>query len=181
MNKKLVKQDFFLDHTSVVAQKLLGCFLIREYKGRIIKAKITETEAYRGVHDLACHASKGITERTKTMFGPPGRLYIYMVYGMHYMLNIVTEKEGYPAAVLIRGMHLLKPNNISENLDGPGKITKRIHLNKNQNGLRLDHDSKIWVEAVKRENRSGIIKGPRIGVDYAGHCKNWKWNFKLVD
>ena len=100
---------FFERPTVKVARELLGKFLVRKIGNRIIKARIIETEAYCGIKDLACHASKGLTERTKVMFGPAGFSYVYMIYGMYHCLNIVTEKEGNPAAVLIRAAEILNP------------------------------------------------------------------------
>ena len=103
---KRLDGKFFERPTVKVAQELLGKFLVRKIGKKIIRAKITETEAYCGTRDLACHASKGLTERTKVMFGPAGFSYVYMIYGMYHCLNIVTEKEGNPSAVLIRGVEV---------------------------------------------------------------------------
>src|SRR3989344_3265504 len=100
----ILDEKFFNRKTLAVARDLIGCFLVRRFKGKTFRLKITETEAYIGPHDLASHASKGRTARTEIMFGKAGTLYIYFIYGMYYMLNIVTEKAGYPAAVLIRGV-----------------------------------------------------------------------------
>src|SRR3954469_11003653 len=102
--KKVLSNTFFDRDTATVAQELLGTFLVRKIGRKEIAAMITETEAYDGPHDLASHASKGKTQRTEIMFGHPGNFYIYLVYGMHEMLNIVTREHGYPAAVLIRGI-----------------------------------------------------------------------------
>src|SRR3989344_3571341 len=119
-----LNREFFNRNTVVVARELLGKYLVRRVVEnraalpngqkpdfhypveRVIRAKITETEAYCGPNDLACHASRGMTPRTKVMFGPPGRAYIYLIYGMHHCLNIVTEKERWPAAVLIRAAEI---------------------------------------------------------------------------
>ena len=192
----IIKRKFYNNDTVKIAKDLLGCFLVRKYRGKIIKAMITETEAYRGHYDLASHASRGKTERNKIMFGKAGKAYIYLVYGMHYMLNIVTEEKDFPAAVLIRGAKLLghpmskcKMTSDVLVLDGPAKLTKYLHINKSLNGHNLTKGEKLWIE--KRHPMSKgkktsdvshfeIIKSPRIGVDYAKHCKNWKWNFKAV-
>src|SRR3989344_7227500 len=114
-----LNREFFNRNTVVVARELLGKYLVRKIGSKIVRAKITETEAYCGPRDLACHASRGMTPRTKVMFGPPGRAYIYLIYGMYHCLNIVTEKEGYPAAVLIRGCELA---------DGPGKTCRDLKI-----------------------------------------------------
>jgi DNA-3-methyladenine glycosylase len=106
MNNMILDQNFYQRDTRKVAQELLGCILVRKLGRKIIKAVITETEAYKGENDLASHASKGRTPRTEMMFGEAGHAYIYMIYGMYFMLNIVTEKKDYPAAVLIRGVEI---------------------------------------------------------------------------
>jgi len=170
----VIKRDFYNRNTVKVAQELLGCFLVRKYRGKIIRAAITETEAYRGKYDLACHASKGRTQRTEIMFGHPGHAYVYMVYGMYFMLNVVTEEKDFPAAVLIRG---LKVNN--QNLNGPGKLTKFLSIDKLLNGHDLTKRYELWLEYPKKKRRFKIEKSPRIGVDYAKHSKKWQWNFKI--
>ncbi|MDP3696754.1 MAG: DNA-3-methyladenine glycosylase [Candidatus Taylorbacteria bacterium] len=104
-----LSRKFFNRPTVAVAKELLGKYLCRRIAGKVIRAKITETEAYCGTKDLACHASKGLTPRTKIMFGPPGYAYVYMIYGMYHCLNIVTERKNYPAAVLIRSCELINP------------------------------------------------------------------------
>ena len=167
----LIKRKFYNRNTIQVAQDLLGCFLVREYRGKIIKAMITETEAYRGHYDLASHAVRGKTERNKIMFGESGCAYIYLIYGMHFMLNVVTEKKDFPAAVLIRG---------AENLNGPAKLTKYFHINQSLNSYDLTKGKKLWLEYPSEKVKFKIIKSPRIGVDYAKHCRKWKWNFKAV-
>ena len=170
----ILKHNFFDRNTVKVARDLLGCFLVRKYKGKIIKAMITETEAYRGTHDLASHASRGRTQRTEIMFGHPGRAYVYMIYGMYFMLNIVTEKKDFPAAVLIRGVKIK-----SRDLNGPGKLTKFLVIGKSLNNHDLTKREKLWLEYPEKKKRHKIEKSPRIGVDYAKHAKNWKWNFKI--
>lgn len=173
----IVKRDFYDQPTVRVARELLGCFLVRKYRGKILRARITETEAYRGEYDLACHASRGRTGRTEIMYGQAGHAYIYLVYGMHQMINVVTEKKDFPSAVLIRavGLEGKKPA-----LNGPGKVTKFFHIDKTLNGHDLTHGEKLWLECPKNKGKLKIIRSPRIGVDYAGHCKAWKWNFRVV-
>ena len=119
----ILKRNFYNQDTLIVAKSLLGCFLMRKVNGKIIKAKITETEAYRGKNDLASHASRGRTPRTELMFGEAGHAYIYMIYGMYHCLNIVTEKKDFPAAVLIRSVKIEKTNYKKTN--GPGKLWKK--------------------------------------------------------
>ena len=154
----------------MVAQELLGKFLVRKYRGKIYEAMITETEAYRGFDDKACHASHGKTERNKVMFSKGGTAYVYLIYGMYHCLNIVTEKEGFPAAVLIRGLDY-------KNSDGPGKLCRAFKITKeNSNGLDLCGNT-LWLEdrGVKVEYK----KLKRIGIDYAKECANWLWRFKI--
>lgn len=130
----MLKQAFYNQNTLNVAQKLLGCFLNRRIDdGRIVKARIIETEAYIGQDDLACHASKGRTKRNEAMFGPAGRWYVYMIYGMYHCLNVVTEDKGFPAAVLIRAVKL-DPASLklcgARCLCGPGKLCRDLKIDR---------------------------------------------------
>jgi len=181
-----VNQKFFNRNTVIVAKDLLGKFLVRRIGNKIIKARITETEAYCGTKDLACHASKGLTERTKIMFGPPGHFYIYMVYGMYHCLNIVTEKEGNPSAVLIRAAEFsilnLQFSNKSQTikLKGPGILCRELKIDKKFNSIDITKSNLLWVEDDETKiKKSQIKKGKRIGVDYAGKWKNKLWRFYL--
>lgn len=171
--KRILKQDFFNRSTLKVAEELLGKYLVRKYRGKFISAMIIEVEAYDGPKDKASHASRGMTPRTRVMFGPAGHWFVYFTYGMHWMLNVVTGKEGYPAAVLIRGV---------EGVSGPGRVTKFFHIDKRSNGRMADKKSGLWIE-----NRGVKIKGvkikrtPRIGVLYAGsYWSKKKWNLSLT-
>ena len=164
-----LKRKFFNRNTVIVAQELLGKYLVRRVGGKVIATRITETEAYCGRNDLACHASKGLTERTRIMFGPPARAYIYLIYGMYHCLNVVTEKEGYPAAVLIRGCELA---------NGPGKLCRELKINKKLNGIDLCGSKELWFED-RVERPAKINKGNRIGVDYAGKWKDKLWRFYI--
>lgn len=162
-------RDFYNRNTLKVAQDLLGKFLVRKYQNKLYRAEIIETEAYQGFKDKASHASRGVTARNKIMFGPPGFSYVYLIYGMYHCLNIVTEKEGFPAAVLIRGLDF-------PNCDGPGKLCREFKITKKDNGLDLTGDF-LWIE--DRGVKVKYEKLPRIGVDYAGSSKNWPWRFKV--
>jgi len=163
-----LKKDFFTRDVLDVAPGLLSKILaIRSGDGLIRRFKISETEAYRGSEDKACHAYKGRTTRTEIMYHEGGRLYVYFVYGMYWMLNIVTGTENDPQAVLIRGF---------ENCTGPGRVAKLLGIDKSFYGEDLTCSSRIWIE------ESGISPsfetGPRIGVDYAGeYWKNKQWRF----
>lgn len=162
--------DFYLQPTLKVAESLIGKFLVHKTSGKIYAAEIVETEAYAGFDDKASHASRGKTKRNEIMFGPGGFAYVYLIYGMYHCLNFVTEKEGYPAAVLIRGLDFSKA-------DGPGKLCREFVITKqNHNGLDLQKDI-LFVEdrGIKPKK---IVTGPRIGIDYAGECKDWPWRFK---
>jgi len=151
---------FYARPALVVAKELIGKTLVRRMGGHETSVLITETEAYIGPHDLACHGSKGRTPRTEVMFGPPGFWYVYFIYGMHWMLNVVTDTEGHPAAVLFRG---------AGPWNGPAKLTKALHIDKRQNTLAASPDSDLWIEDRGfRVPRRKLLRTPRIGVDYSG-------------
>jgi DNA-3-methyladenine glycosylase len=155
---KALPQAFFNRKTLRVARELIGKYLVREIDGKIIRQKITETEAYVGPHDLACHSSRGKTERNKIMFCEAGTIYVYFTYGMHYMLNIVTEAEDFPSAVLIRG---------TEEVSGPARLTKFLKIDKNLNGSKLGRKSGLWIENAPEVSARNIRRTARIGVAYA--------------
>jgi DNA-3-methyladenine glycosylase len=168
-----LERDFFNRDVLAVAPELLGKYLVRKKGKKILAAKITEVEAYRGTEDLACHASKGLTPRTKVLFGPPGQTYVYLIYGMYYCLNFVTNKEGYPAAVLIRAIEMPGGN-------GPGKLCRLLDISREHNNLAPEN-SLVWVEdrgdyVVRKQ----IQTSKRIGVDYAGAWKDKLWRFVLI-
>lgn len=181
-----VDRAFYARPALDVAPDLLGKVLVRRLNGRNLSGKIVETEAYVGPHDLACHASKGRTPRTDVMFGPPGHAYVYMIYGFHYCLNVVTDAEGYPAAVLIRALEPLQNvewmrrlrNNAECETDianGPGKLCQALSIDKRLN--REDLVRKIlWVEDQGLDSHP-ILTSPRVGVDYAGEYKDKPWRF----
>jgi DNA-3-methyladenine glycosylase len=170
---KILNQKFFNRNTLEVAEELIGKYLVIK-KGNINKsAMIVEVEAYDGPEDKACHAHKGKTERNKVMFGPPGYWYVYLVYGMYWMLNIVTDSKDYPGAVLIRGV---------ENIDGPGKLTKSMEITDYFNNKPAEKSTGLWIEnrgEVIEKNR--IEQTPRIGVEYASEWKNKLYRFVLIN
>jgi DNA-3-methyladenine glycosylase len=159
--------EFFERPAVAVARELLGKVLVVDDRAGRRAARIVETEAYVGEHDLACHASKGRTARTDVLFGPPGRVYMFLIYGMHHCFNVVTEKEGVAAAVLVRAVEPVAgiPSGLST--DGPGKLCRAmgIDLSYNRQDLR---GSRIFLEPAPPLPPRRIAKGPRIGVDYAG-------------
>jgi DNA-3-methyladenine glycosylase len=163
-------QSFFLRDVLEVAPALLGQVIVRQFDdGTIQRFVITETEAYRGEEDLACHASKGRTPRTEVMYWQGGHVYVYLIYGMYWMLNFVTSHEGHPHAVLIRGL---------EGISGPGKVGKALKLDKSFYGEELQTSSRLWVELVNDEILPHTTS-PRVGVDYAGdYWANIHWRFK---
>ncbi len=141
--------------------------------GRV--AEITETEAYQGVEDRACHASKGRTPRTATLFGPSGTLYVYLCYGMHHLLNLVCDRDGVPAAVLIRSVAI--PGLDPRRTNGPGKVCATVGLDRRHHGLHLDDPSCPLVLLPPTGERPQIRCGKRIGVAYAGAWarRRWRW------
>ena len=180
MKKRLqiINRIFYQKNTVKVAQDLLGCFLVREYHGKIWQAMITETEAYVGENDLACHASKGKTSRTEVMYGEPGHAYVYMIYGIYHCLNIVTEKKGFPAAVLIRSVRIKNVDYKKNN--GPGKLCKFLKIDRKLNQWDLTKGKKLWLEKpAQNPAKRDIMVDKRIGIDYAKHCREYLWRFSL--
>ena len=181
-----LSRSFYSRSALEVASDLLGKVLVRRLENRVLAGRIVETEAYVGPHDLACHASKGYTPRTSIMFGPPGYVYVYMIYGFYFCLNVVTERRGYPAAVLIRAVEPLKNLDLMRELrnnpvretniaSGPGKLCMAMSIDKQLNGANL-LGATIWIEDRKLDP-GPIGTSPRIGVDYAGDYKNKPWRF----
>ena len=182
-------RSFYARSTLDVASDLLGKVLVRRLNGQKLSGIIVETEAYVGPHDLACHASKGRTQRTAIMFGPPGFAYVYMIYGFYFCLNVVTEDEGYPAAVLIRAIeplenaHAMKqfrhnPERETNIASGPGKLCMAMQINKELNGEDLT--GRILTIEDRRIAPGTIETSPRVGVDYAGEYKDRPWRFFLA-
>ncbi|HVS79811.1 MAG TPA: DNA-3-methyladenine glycosylase [Candidatus Paceibacterota bacterium] len=155
----LLTRDFFERDALSVARDLIGCYLVRKIGGKREARMIVETEAYIGPEDLASHASKGLTPRTAVMFGPGGVWYVYFIYGMHEMLNIVTGPEGFPSAVLIRGI---------EGAIGPGRLTKALGITRELNKLPAARKTGLWIEAGEKIPDKLVKRTPRIGVAYAG-------------
>lgn len=170
--KRVISSEFFNRNTTDVARELIGKFLVRRVGNKEIALMITETEAYDGFHDRASHASRGMTQRNSVMFGPSGVWYVYLVYGMHEMLNIVTREKGYPAAVLLRGVR---------GYDGPGRLTKALCIDRSMNNKPASRKSGLWIEdrgVVILQ--SHIRRTPRVGIDYAGdYWRRKKWRFVL--
>lgn len=165
---KKLGEDFYIKNCTETAPLLLGKFLCRNINGKIIKAKITETECYFGEANTACHAHKGKTERTKTLYKKGGVAYIYLCYGIHFLFNVVTGPKDMPQAILIRAV---------ENYNGPGKLTKYLQITKSLNEENLITSEKIWIEDSGEITKYKSY--PRIGIDYATEeYKNKLWRFK---
>jgi DNA-3-methyladenine glycosylase len=205
-NNMVLSKKFYQRKTLKIAQDLLGCFLVRKIGNKIIKGMITETEAYIGEDDLACHASKGKTPRTEIMYGEAGHAYVYMIYGMYHCLNIVTERKNFPAAVLIRGIKIINNSPFEKGrwpkargifksplnppfpkgeitFDGPGKLCKFLKIDRKLNGWDLTKGKKLWLEKNSKISAKGgksdIKSDKRIGIDYAQHCKHYLWRFYI--
>jgi len=171
--------SFFERDTLRVARDLLGCTLAVKRSGKVERYRITETEAYDGLDDLASHASRGKTKRNEIMFRRAGHIYVYFTYGMHWMLNIVTGPAGYPAAVLIRGAATLDGKT---HFNGPAKLTKALGITGAFNGKVFSRKTGLWIEAPKPDApKPRIAAGPRVGIDYAGPIWSQKpYRFLLV-
>jgi DNA-3-methyladenine glycosylase len=161
-----LERAFYDRDTVVVAQDLLGKCLVHRSEGIERVGRIVEAEAYLGPHDLAAHSSKGLTGRTRVMFGPPGHAYVYLVYGMHHCMNVVTQAEGTASAVLLRALEPLR--NTDGRTGGPGLLCRAMHIDKRLNGHDLTSDD-FFVADDGYPERFRIVKRPRIGVEYAGH------------
>jgi DNA-3-methyladenine glycosylase len=182
-----IERPFYEQPTIQVARQLLGKYVVRKHPEGKTVGRIVETEAYVGPKDLACHASRGRTARTETMFGPAGRAYVYFIYGFYYCLNIVTEAVDHPSAVLIRavepveGVELMKKRRRTEEVrnlaSGPGKLCQAFAIDKALNGADMCGNV-LYVE-----DRGGpapkVSATPRIGVDYAGKWKDKPWRFLI--
>lgn len=196
MNKrKILPIDFYDRPVTEVAQDLLGKRLVRFLNGQLITGLITETEAYDGMQDLACHARVGKTQRNAVMFGKAGHAYVYFTYGMHWCLNVVTREEGYPAAVLIRAIEPLdglstiamnRPNVAPKNwTNGPAKLTRALAINREQNGIDLTtYLGDLWIEEGSIIEDSRIKSSPRIGISNTPEpwlSKPWRYYFDVLE
>jgi DNA-3-methyladenine glycosylase len=168
----LLPTKFYNRPTLTVAHELLGARLVRILDGVKLVGIITETEAYFGFDDLASHAKAGRTIRTAPMFGPAGRAYVYFTYGNHWMLNAVTEKEGFPAAVLIRAIQPIEGNDViierrqRRDTLGPGKLTQALGITGSENNINLaEANSSLWIEAGQVIPEKSVTIGPRVGLN----------------
>lgn len=163
MNK--LPREFYNRKTLEVAHDLLGKLLVKREGNMTRIGKITEVEAYLGPHDKAAHTSRGVTPRTRVMFGPPGYAYVYLIYGMHHCMNVVTEADGNGAAVLLRALEPVQ--NLSDNTRGPGRLCKAMGIDLSHYGHDLCSDD-LFIAQPTDSEPINIIERPRVGVDYAG-------------
>lgn len=188
--KKVLQQSFYKQDTHIVAKNILGKVLTRRQNNITYTGRITEVEAYVGEDDLACHASKGKTKRTKIMYGAPGHAYVYLIYGMYHCVNIVTEPKNFPAAVLIRAleplsgieqMHTLRhTHNIHNLTTGPGKLCQAMNITREHNGIDVTKSKELYItDDGFSVDEKGIISTPRIGVEYAKHCAAYPWRYYI--
>lgn len=165
---EILQAEFFQRDCLEVAPDLIGKILVHRLpNGKELRERITETEAYRGEEDLACHAAKGRTKRSEMLYREAGTVYIYLCYGVHHLLNVVTGKENQPQGVLFRA---------GEIHQGPGKLTNYLQITKRLNGQSFIHHSEIWLEDDGKIFTSHT--GKRVGIDYAGEIwknKPWRW------
>lgn len=159
----ILSESFFKRDSFLVAEEILGCVLSRKLPDNsIINSIITEVEVYDGFLDKASHAHRGCTKRNHVMFGSPGKAYIYLCYGIHWLFNITTRESGYPAALLIRSVR---------DCEGPGRLTRFFDIHGDQNNQTLNKVNGLWLEAKKVRSSGEILRKPRIGIGYAG--KPW--------
>ena len=185
----ILPRTFYARSTLRVARELLGAQLVRVVDGHKLVGVITEAEAYIGQDDLGCHASVGRTRRTEVMFGAPGHAYVYFTYGNHWMLNVVTEREGFPAAVLLRAIRPLRgaeemsKRRSGRDTLGPGKLTQALGVTGADNGLDLTtRQSRLWIQAGARIPDSAVTKGPRVGLNTVPEpWKSKPWRFLVRD
>lgn len=163
--KPPLPRSFYERDTETVARDLLGMHLVHVLGGTPRVGRIVETEAYLGTHDLASHSSRGRTPRTDVMFGPPGHAYVYLIYGVHNCLNVVTEPEGHAAAVLIRALEPLR--NITTGTKGPGLLCRALGIDRSLSGHDL-LSADLFIAEPEVKEPLKIVTRPRIGVDYAG-------------
>lgn len=172
MMKKKLNKDFFKRDCLEAAPDLIGKIIARKLdNGEIIRLRITETEAYRGEEDTACHASKGRTPRTELLYGEAGIIYVYLCYGIHWLMNVITGEEGFPQGVLFRSC---------EDFNGPAKLTKKLAVDKSFNRQPIYGNPIIWIE--DDGFRPEIITKPRVGINYATpEYRDALWRFIAIN
>ena len=187
---ELLSRDFFARSALDVAPDLLGKLLVREWEGQLLSGRIVEVEAYLGAEDAASHAFRGPTRRNRSMFGPPGHAYVYLIYGMHHCLNVVTGPEGEAQAVLIRGiqpveglavMRMMRGRATLRNLtNGPGKLCQALSIDRSLDGHDLCAGQALWLADAPRPT-APIRTSPRIGVRGDALAVERAWRYFLVE
>ncbi len=184
-----LSREFYLQDTITVAHDLLGKRLVFVREGIRLSGMIVETEAYLGEMDLACHSSKGRTKRTEVMYGEAGHAYVYLIYGIHELFNVVTRPKGHPEAVLIRALEpiesveVMKSNHLPKNsgqklYNGPGKLTKAFGITREYNGHDLLKDP-LWIESYKTVSPEGIVVSKRIGLKCTKEWRDKDYRFHI--
>ena len=188
----VISRSFFKRPTLTVARDLLGQRLVKLEGNQRIAGLITETEAYIGTKDDGCHARAGLTNRNRSMWGPSGHAYVYFTYGMHWMLNIVTERNGFPAAVLLRGVKPVEGHEVirrrragrpeSELTDGPAKLCQAFALDGSFNGMDLCHpQSALFIQRDVVIPEQSVTTGPRVGLNKVSEpWKSKPWRFRVI-
>ena len=181
--------SFYHQPTLQMARGLLGKQLVRVLNGQRLSGLIVETEAYIGEADRACHASRGRTPRTEVMYGPPGHAYVYFIYGMHHCFNVVTEEEGFPAAVLVRALEPVeglewmrhhRPDRSDDQLtNGPGKLCAALAIDRTLNGVDLCTSRVFFIEGGRTVADEEIATSPRIGIKSDEVARNRPWRFYI--
>lgn len=188
---KRLEPSFFYRDTLAVARDLLGRRLVRVLDGCRLSGRVVEAEAYIGEDDLACHAARGRTRRTEVMYGPPGRAYVYFIYGMYHCLNVVTERDGFPAAVLIRalepdeGIEAMREyrgrRNDLELTNGPGKLCAALQIDRRLNGVDLSDHGELFLEEGEPVATERVTTSPRIGLNVPGWAADVHWRVFVAD
>ena len=190
-NRTRLKRGFYARETLIVARQLLGQRLVRILNGQRLSGCIVEVEAYIGQGDQACHAARGLTPRTAVMFGPPGQAYVYLIYGLHHCLNVVTEREGFPAAVLIRALEPLEGLSVMrshragrldhELTNGPGKLCQAMGITRKMNSADLVSGDVLFIEEGAPVPDATVQTTPRIGVRGDEQALTAPWRFFIRD
>lgn len=166
-----LSDTFFQRDVLEVAPDLLGKILVRRFEnGEIFRYRITDVEAYRGEEDRACHAWRGKTPHTEIMYDQGGKIYVYLIYGIYWLLNIVTGMQDCPQGVMIRGV---------EGINGPGRVGRELKLDKSFRGESIGNNQRLWIE--DNGDKCGYITAPRVGIDYAKEWKDVEWRFILEE
>lgn len=171
-------REFYDRDAKRVARDLLGKWLVHAADGVERVGRIVEVEAYLGPHDLAAHSARGLTPRTKVMFGPPGHAYVYLIYGIYHCMNVVTETEGKASAVLLRALEPIR--NVTAKTSGPGLLCRAMNIDRRLNGTDLLSDQ-FYIALPDHPPRVTIVKRARIGVDYAGEWASALLRFYIKD